>query len=250
LLVQLLNLHPEIFITPESDIVWILYQARNGWPDEFRGYLWDGPVGMERTFEAAAEVFDSVRNSTATPREIFERVQEELRRKLNSTAASKNPVWIGDKKPVQHCDPDIRRFLNTHFPEAHYLHIIRNPNAVVASKLSAAKQFKAPPEYWCGTPDAVTERWVIHEEWVMRVRDSESLRFRSLRFEDLCQRPVQKMEEIYNFLGLEMTSKLANAIAREVRRNPNKKYPPLGVSVNSRLQRILNFYGYSSTESQ
>src|SRR3954454_6758131 len=56
LLVELLNFHPDVFVTPESDIVWILYQMRGGWPETFQCYPWDGPAGMNRTLEAAGTI--------------------------------------------------------------------------------------------------------------------------------------------------------------------------------------------------
>src|SRR5947209_8001096 len=46
LLVRLLNLHPEVFASHESDILWILFQARKEWPEKFECHPWDGPLGM------------------------------------------------------------------------------------------------------------------------------------------------------------------------------------------------------------
>lgn len=35
LMTDLPNVHPRVFVSHESDIAWILYQAREGWPDAF-----------------------------------------------------------------------------------------------------------------------------------------------------------------------------------------------------------------------
>jgi Sulfotransferase family len=252
LLVKLLNLHPDIFITPESDIIWILYQAQQGWPNEFRAYPWDGPVGMWRTLESAASVFESARTSVGGPvsvREMFELVQEHLRHVLDPDAQSKIPVWIGDKKPVQHCDPEIRPFIQRHFPDARYLHIVRNPNAVVASKQNAAKHFKSPPQYWQESPAAILKRWAIHEEWVLQARASQSITLLSLKFEEFCQQPVEQMRRVFDFLGLEMTGRIARRIAREVRRNPNKKYDSPVIPEIRSARQIIEFYRYAQKEA-
>jgi hypothetical protein len=252
LLVKLLNLHPDIFITPESDIIWILYQAQQGWPKEFRTYPWDGPVGMWRTLETAASVFESARTSAGgcmSVRQMFDLVQEHLRLALDPEAHSKAPVWIGDKKPVQHCDPELRPFIQQHFPDARYLHIIRNPNAVVASKQNAAKHFKSPPSYWHESPAAILKRWAIHEEWVLQARESKSIPLLSLKFEELCQEPVEQMRQVFNFLGLDMPGRIARMIAHEVRRNPNKKYDSPAIPEISLARKIIEFYCYAPKEA-
>jgi len=251
LLVKLLNLHPDIFITPESDIIWILYQAQQGWPKEFRTYPWDSPVGMWRTLETAASVFESARISgnSVSVREMFDLVQEHLRLAMDPDAHSKVPVWIGDKKPVQHCDPEIRPFIQQHFPDARYLHIIRNPNAVVASKQSSAKHFRSPPGYWQESPVAILKRWAIHEEWVLQARASQSIPLLSLKFEELCQQPAEQMRRVFDFLGLDMPGRIARKIAREVRRNPNKKYDSAVIPDIHLAREIIEFYRYAPKEA-
>src|SRR5690242_10841572 len=134
LLVELLNFHPDVFITPESDIVWILYQMQAGRPETFRCYPWDGAVGMNRTLEVAGSVLKTAqRNGNGHEQdlpELFDRVQAILRANAGSDQAGKVPRWSGDKKPVQQADPEIRPFLRRHFPDAKYIHIVRDPACV------------------------------------------------------------------------------------------------------------------------
>src|ERR1041385_545131 len=168
LLVRLLNFHPEVFITPESDIVWILYQMRDGWPAQFCCYPWDGPVGMNRTLAAAEPIFQKLRDSRPgeqTADQIFHSVQDHLRRTaMGPEQVCKCPVWMGDKKPVQQSDPEIRPFMSKQFPAARYIHIVRNPAAVVASKIKAARHWKEVPNFWREKPEQILERWARSEE--------------------------------------------------------------------------------------
>ncbi len=48
-LMHLLNLHPNIFISNESDILWILYRFHNNL--DIVPYQWDTPIGMNRILE-------------------------------------------------------------------------------------------------------------------------------------------------------------------------------------------------------
>src|SRR5690242_3352977 len=109
-LVRLLNLHPAVFVAHESDVIWILYQMANGLL--FHCYPWDGPRGMEATLKQCADLLDceavTSRPMTTIP-ELFNRIL--LRVMEQGSAVQQRYVkgelgWIGDKKPVQHADPD------------------------------------------------------------------------------------------------------------------------------------------------
>lgn len=155
LLVTLLNLHPRVFMTYESDVIWILYQARNGMPSQYRCYPWDGPLGMEATLKACHHTLLTSLYSSQGEKAIattFFRIQEHLMQHgsaIQRPQPKTNLAWIGDKKPVQHSDPELGAFLRRHFPEARYIHIVRHPKAVVASMAKAAGNWKRGiPEYW------------------------------------------------------------------------------------------------------
>jgi hypothetical protein len=245
-LVDLLNLHPRVFVSPESDIIWILYQAVRGLP--FRCYPWDGPVGMERTLqlcagELGAELAGVAREAVA---QRFFRVQGQLMRYASADGGlppKDGLAWIGDKKPVQHVDPEIRPFLRAHFPHARYIHLVRHPRAVVSSMLSAAASW-ARVEYWRGDASAVLERWAIHEEWALAAKDEDKLPVFTLRLEDLWEHPVRKMSELFGFLGLEMPPGLPDEIRRRNRGGQNDKYASFVLPEVSRADEIMQRLGY------
>lgn len=250
LLVKLLNLHPEIFTTHESDIVWILFQMQNGWPGKFKCHSWDGPLGMNRTLELCEEQLRSAPDLTA-PGKVFEtflKVEAKLMQcPPDNTEANRRkvPKWIGDKKPVQQCDPEIRPFMRRHFPKARYLHSVRNPRAVVASKLEAAKNWPVVPEFWKRGPDEILERWAVHEQWVLQAKASEEVPILTIKFEELCENPVEGMEEIFNFLDLTLPGSIADRIRKDVHPNPNLKYETAPLPASARAAEIMEVYGYA-----
>jgi hypothetical protein len=68
-LVGVLNLHPQIFVSHESDVAWILYQFHT--EQTFRGHPWDSQRGMWVTLKNAGHLL----RSEASPRENFIAVQ-------------------------------------------------------------------------------------------------------------------------------------------------------------------------------
>ena len=245
-LVRLLNLHPQVFVTHESDIVWILYQIRSGKTPEC--YPWDGPLGMEATMDACKDVFEinakNLVEGQGIP-EVFFQVEQFLM--LNGSKVQKpydktDLAWIGDKKPVQQADPQIRRFIHTYFPQARFIHIIRHPQAVVASMVEAGKEW-ARVAYWKLSPTEILRRWAINEEWVLGAR-SEGHPVYTLRFEDLCEKPFESMRTVFDFLDLEMSPEIAEATVKNTSQNPNRKYASFVLPPCTEADKIMSIYGY------
>jgi Sulfotransferase family len=251
LLVKLLNLHPNLFVTHESDIIWILYQAKKSNPSEFKTYPWDGPLGMQATLTACRSILhsclDTLSQKGGVARAFFS-VQEHLMRygsPVQQSCKKSNLAWIGDKKPVQHGDPRLRGFIGTHFPNAHFLHIVRHPRSVVFSMIRAAKTWQqGVPRYWRGTSQEILERWVIHEEWVLKAKSLNRGLIHTLRLEDLCEEPVEKMADVFEFLAMAMSKEIVERIRELVSPTLNHKYNTLPFRVSSRANRIMKIYGY------
>lgn len=254
LLVRLLNTHPNVFVSYEADVIWILYQLQNGRPDTFTRYPWDGPVGLQTTLDACQDILNENVGRSDCPdiASLFKKIQEHLlRRECQSKGREeKHPLlWVGDKKPVQHCDPDIRAFLKRNFADARYLHIIRHPAAVVASMTRAAATWSTGvPPYWFGSPDEILERWTIHEEWVLDAREVDGMPVHSLRLEDLALSPIETFGGVLTFLGLDMTSDVEAAVKRTVRVSPTTRYGRPDLQFSSRARRVMEYYGYSESE--
>lgn len=249
LLVNLLNAHPRIFVTHESDIVWILYRASIGELGDGECHPLDASRGMESTLAHCGEIIGSVDQTSDRDAIIdaFYRVQEHINRHgsdMDKRLAKVDVAWTGDKKPVQHCDPGLRGFLREHFPSARYLHVARDPKGVVASMMRAAESWKVVPDYWKGTAFGLLERWAIHEAWALEVAEEDSTPVHRLRLEDLCARPIETMERVFEFLDVELPAEIEDRIRRSVYTDPNAKYTGFELPASSRAAPIMELYGY------
>ena len=250
LVVRLLNLHPRIFVTHESDVIWLLYQARNSWPEEFKCYPWDGPLGLANTIKACKSIIKRAsRDSNGfTPADLFTQIQ--LKRLKAPTPfhrwRRKNRLsWLGDKKPVQQCDPEIRPFMQKNFQNARYIHIVRNPWAAVGSMIHAAHNWKSGiPEYWHQGPQEILARWTIQEQWAIDAEKIDGLTVHRTRLEDLVQDPKNIMSKMYQFLGVDPQEARLEKRLEPIDPQPNKKYqkPDIKVPADSRL--IMDYYDY------
>ena len=241
-LVRALNLHPEIFISHESDIAWILKQFHHR--EEFRAHPWDSERGMRFTLETAGHWLQLGR----TPWENFLKVQRALMENGSPwLPPQKKPdlKWVGDKKPMQHTDPELLEFLLPHFPEARFLHIVRHPLEVVGS--SDRFNQTAEGDFWQGLSAAEKlERWTYHERQVLQLRQTFPERVHSLRFEDFCRETEKEMARVFKFLDLKPDALLLREAARKTL-PLFRPMPPLRGSAET--LRIAAQYGYSLTDS-
>src|ERR1700730_3533182 len=290
LLVRLLNRHPDILVTHESDVIWLLYQLRNGWASTVRRYPWDGPLGLHATLGVCRNLLRERAAQSTAPEipTLFRQIQEQvmcqgsrlcrklLRERAAQSTAPEIPtlfrqiqeqvmcqgsrlrtvpneralLWLGDKKPVQQCDPEIRPFLQQHFANARYLHMIRHPIAVVASMMVAARTWsRGVPPYWHGTVDEIMERWAIHEEWVLDSKCVDRVPVHTVRLEDLVRTPAQTTRTLFEFLGMVLPPSVIAGLTSEVTEPPSGKPKGIRLNIPARAQRIMDRYGYSADVS-
>jgi hypothetical protein len=253
LLVNMLNEHPQLAITHESDIVWALYQCRQGAPDAFESFPFDAPRGLEAL---VASYGDALRQ-LISPRPTLEHLRNaffEIQRRVieRGTAihvplkSTEELVWIGDKKPVQHASPELRRFILELFPGARFIHVIRHPSAVAASQQEAARTWPVVPDYWKAPPAVILDRWRIHEEWVLELKASLPGHLQTVRLEDLCVNPKEEMSKLFALLNLPIANDLEERLTTFVYRSPNAKYVSRCASPTRAAQRIMELYGYTS----
>jgi hypothetical protein len=258
-LVDVLNQHPQVFITHESDVIWILYQIYRDIPDRFHTYPLDEGKGMWATLDECSEILGSIPSNTSGERTIFQtfyrmlahinehgRGKRDHPRMWDYPQKKKNLAWLGDKKPVQYSDPEIQSFLNDVFPEAHYIHLIRNPTFVVASMMEAAETWNDPavPGYWKESAQQLLERWATHEEWVLQVKSRLPNKIHTLRLEDLSEDPVHITSETFKFLDLELSSEIEELVTNWVWKSPNERHQSFDLTISPRAHQIMRSYGY------
>jgi hypothetical protein len=236
-LVRLLNLHPRVFVSHESDIVWALYQFANNQP--FQPHPWDSERGLRHTVESCADLF----RREHSPRENLFAVQQRLMEAGTPFLLPQTKIgllWIGDKKPFQHGDPQLVDFILEHFPDAHFLHIVRHPFAVALS--SARFNERRGGDFWLGlTLEEKVERWTFHEQQVLSLRDKLPDRVHSLRYEDLCENTCEELSRVFAFLQLSAAPAMLEQAARQTR-SLARRVPVIACSKET--TRVAGGYGY------
>jgi len=236
-LVRLLNLHPHVFVSHESDIAWILYQFHRNRP--FRAHAWDSEKGMRFTLESAGHLLQRNR----APSENFMAVQRHLMEKGTPWLGPlKKPdlLWIGDKKPFQHTDPRILSFILNQLPDAHFLHIVRHPFDVVAS--SDRFNRTRDGDFWLEfSPREKMERWAFHEKRVQTLRQTLKDRVHSLRYEDLCRRTRHELSAVFKFLGV---APIPQALEEASRQTIPAVHPTRVIQCSAEAARIARLHGY------
>ncbi|HEU0053851.1 MAG TPA: sulfotransferase [Longimicrobium sp.] len=281
LMANLLNAHPRVFVSHESDVLWILYQARNGPPARYVRHPLDSELMMDATVRRCRRVLAALGHPPTHGQivDAFHGVQERvmdayfhppldqrIKRAVLKAGKDRSPrgllrafreqsrlppkrdlAWTGDKKHAQYLDPELRPFVGEHFPGARYVHVVRDPRGAVASVLEAARKWKVMPDYFRGTAAEVLERWAIHEEWALRMKEEVGDAFLTVRLEDLWREPRAVAHRLLDFLELETTDEFEAMIPRLIHpRDPNEKYASFTLPEVPRALRIVEIHGYEA----
>lgn len=237
-LVRVLNLHPQVFVSHESDIIWALCQFYRNEP--FQAHPWDSDRGLRHTLATCGDLF----RREQSPRENFLAIQQRL---METGTPFLRPqrktelLWIGDKKPFQHTDPQLVTFILKHFPDAHFLHIVRHPFAVAMS--SARFNETRNGDFWLGlTNEERVERWTFHEQQVLSLRECHPGRIHSLRYEDLCGNTEEELSRVLEFLELPAEPSVLKEAAQQTR--PAARQMPV-IPCSAETKRIAGGYSYN-----
>jgi hypothetical protein len=232
-LMELLNLHPNIFVSNESDIIWILYRFHHHL--DIIPYPWDTPVGMDQTLEK----YRNLLSKDKTPFENFVTIQTTLMKDgfiRIKPMHKENLLWIGDQKPFQQIDPEILPFIKANFPGAKFIHLIRHPFPVVKSSQVFVGNL------WKGmTAEQILQRWTMHENWVKLEKAKNEVPMITVRYEDIISHPQREMQRMFDFLAVDYDKTLLQT-ARKITRSTLKPHPPLPCPAET--QAIMAEYGY------
>jgi hypothetical protein len=234
-LMHLLNLHPQIFISNESDILWILYLFHHDL--EIVPYQWDTPIGINRTLEKHKDLL----SKDKTPFENFVTIQKAI---METGIGKREPVhkenllWIGDQKPFQQIDPEIVPFIKENFPDAKFIHLIRHPFPVVRS----SQVFIG--ELWKGmSADEILQRWTLHESWVQLEKDKHEVPILDVKYEDIISHTQREMVRMFEFLEVTYDQAILDR-ARKITRSTIRLHPRLPCSPET--EAIMSQYGYKT----
>jgi len=236
-LVKLLNLHPQVFVSQESDVIWILYQFNKNMP--FAAHPWDSPRGMNTSLKTCGHLLEKNNG----PEQNYFAFQQCLKEKWNSrfpASAKKDILWIGDKKPFQYADPKLTEFIFEMLPDPHFIHLVRHPFAVAAS----SERFNRTPhgDFWKGLSlEEKVAQWAFHEKNVLELKRTKKAKVIDVRYEDLCRKTEDVMAEIFRFLGLEFDEGITKT-ARSKTRYIVKNMP--SIPCNEETIATMSQYGY------
>ncbi len=195
LLRSMLDSHPGLAIPGESDLV-LRYMRRPPEPSEEADWFLEV---LARSRHVAR--WDGVNKAdllrTCCGPEPISTFWEGLGRVYTRYAQAHGKAIAGDKTPVNVLYLDA---LATALPNARFLHIIRDPRAVVASRLRVslgASTVRAAAMYWADSVRA-------GESAGRRIGE----RYRALRYEKLVRDPEQSLIEIAEFLGLRYSPRM------------------------------------------
>lgn len=159
-------------------------------------------------------------------------------------------------------------FLAELFPEARFIHLVRDGRAVANSLLQVSwwHGWHGPENWRFGQlPEKYREVWDAHArsfvalaaiEWELIMDAVESSRdvipedqFLDVRYEDLCAGPEAELGRIVGFLDLDWSAQLVRALGRDPLRSRNDKWrTDLGAEAaaiaTSVLHEALPRYGY------
>lgn len=234
-LVALLNAHPEIFVAPEADVVWALYRRATG--QSLEPYPEDGPRGLAATLERVGSYIANAECS----KQAFAQVLSELMRDLGK--APDDLQWMGDKKPVQHADPEVLKFILDTWPDARFLHIVRHPRAVIASKLKGLAGPLSFMDAWRRDEAALLQFWVNNEQRVLDHK-AAGVPIHSLTLPQLVADPTHAMNGVLSFLDLlPADDGYARIVATETAgQSPDHKYDEHQLSLTTDARHLVELY--------
>jgi len=240
-LVKLLNLHSQLYVSHESDIIWILYKFHNDEP--LIPYPYDEPQGMEWTLYKCGHFL----NKNNSPQENYFTIQQCLMREgfqsLLAPMSKTDLVWIGDKKPFQYADPSLVEFIFNIFPNPRFIHLVRHPFAVARS----AKLFRGDGGYIWGNMslEEIVELWTKYEKRVLNLKDKQPACVLDVRYEDLCKGTRNEIMRIFNFLNLEFDESLLNNISSLTKYQTKLIHK---IACSEETLSIMAQYSYQSTD--
>lgn len=182
----LLAQHPEIATAPETQIfAYYLVHLQKQWDHEKHG-----PAAVEQGGAGLSRLLD-------------DRGFEELCRRaagfvLDRIAATGNdPKIVLEKSPKHALQTE---FISRLFPDAAFLHVVRDPRDTAASLIAASKSWGRG---WAPSSAVTAARWWReHVVSARAVSNENASRFREIRYEDLRANPVDELGRILEWLAI------------------------------------------------
>jgi hypothetical protein len=237
-----LNQHRRIFMADEADTLWFLFSGGVVFAhkdDEGQGSITSRSKNKE-SFLEYTELTGTVRENFF--KDVLHIRDNGIFSKQEAYPEKRDVVWAGDKKPAQTTDPRMRPWIESNFPDAKYIHLVRDPVHCIASMVGLG---------WAGNVEFLTDYYIRLEQQALEIPDRLFV-----RHEDVCENPMRELCRISEYLDLDEADiiedydasgyfKLKRGVvmgkdyAMEARRADLEMIP-----LTDELKRLMEIYGY------
>ncbi len=236
LLQRMINAHPEIAITPESH--WIPRLIEKSWAATAEGTVTRKLIRRVITHPKFARLHISGEDVyKLAPKGQPVSYPCLVTRILDVYAKNKGKPLVGDKTP------DYVRtisLLHTLWPDARFVHVIRDGRDVCLSMLNWPKVHPKPGNFVTWKDDAVsTAAWW----WQLNVQLGRQAGralgpelYHELRYESLVERPREQCEALLHFLDLPFDEAVLRFHAERIETDPGLEKKRAGLPVTSGLR--------------
>ncbi len=195
MMVNILNMHPDICITMESDIVWIVYQLKvlklN--INSLERYYLDGERGMKKTMDQCEEIISNHSNYSVS---CF------IKNCVEKIGLKNNNLIVGDKKPIQGSDLELFDFIESNLKNIIYIHMWRDKKNVIRSWLDLTKR-NSP--FWLGHSNKIASLYNKVQNDCKYVREHTKGKYIKINYNNICKNPKKELTKLFKFLDLPFT---------------------------------------------
>ena len=194
---MLLAQHPNVvalqqsgfFLSLDHVTEWLVSQRKYGRAVLTSNAESEGADGLQR--QSIDSLF-SVERYYDLVRPLAEDVYDNLARGTENT-----------KAVVDHTPEHVRIWEHVHaiLPEAHFLHVVRDPRSVFSSYVAAGKSWSSKDTF-TNDPIEFGEEWVREVQRGREIRDATDC-FTEIRYEAMKRNGPEELERVYRSLGLE-----------------------------------------------
>ena len=191
----MLNAHPEIYFSKESHFV------KKYISKEVKGNLREirNKEQISKKFSSDVQMIDYMDVMEEVLNEVYDQPEKDIKSseiflKLLERKSGINVRYVGEKDPM---NVNFLKEINTAYPNAKILHIIRDPRAVISSRLKSEWGKGRSLYFHC------LEYYYSIQKSIKEGIEYFGKNYFDFRYEDLVDNPEQKLTEICNFLDLE-----------------------------------------------
>jgi len=196
--------HPNLFAPPELELLgYNSLSERSAALGKKLNFFTEGAI------RAVKEIFSWGTEKTIAKIKSMEESGMTIKEFYTFLQTSIEPLTLVEKSPSYSLDLNILRRAEQYFSQTHYIHLVRNPNAMIRSFETAKLDqiFKYENDFT--TRELAELEWLVsHQNILEFLKDIPENRKNIVRFEKLVSYPLQTAQGICSNLGISFQSKM------------------------------------------